>query len=135
MSTGSAARSTVVTGARTRRCGHLARQGVTTPTSEETSPSAREGKQAALCCVKARHPKTTLPHRPPGRPAADRIVGGRPRAPALCQASALRLAPRSKVQPDETQQDLMHRRRRVGLSNLSALLGACGVQAQSPRAN
>eukprot|EP00964_Phaeocystis_antarctica_P062876 scaffold37713_cov104-Phaeocystis_antarctica.AAC.1 len=31
---------------------------------------------------RARHPKTTLPHRPPGPLAADRIVGGRPRAPA-----------------------------------------------------
>ena len=27
---------------------------------------------------RARHPKTTLPHRPPGPPAADRIVGGAP---------------------------------------------------------
>eukprot|EP00964_Phaeocystis_antarctica_P014861 scaffold8207_cov22-Phaeocystis_antarctica.AAC.1 len=31
---------------------------------------------------RARHPKTTLPHRPPGLLAADRIVGGSPRAPA-----------------------------------------------------
>eukprot|EP00964_Phaeocystis_antarctica_P074162 scaffold45550_cov61-Phaeocystis_antarctica.AAC.1 len=32
--------------------------------------------------ARARHPKTTLPHRPPGPLAADRTVGGHPRAPA-----------------------------------------------------
>ena len=30
----------------------------------------------------ARHPKTTLPHRPPGTPAAVVLFGGRPQAPA-----------------------------------------------------
>ena len=30
----------------------------------------------------ARHPKTTLPHHPPGAPAAIGLLGGRPQAPA-----------------------------------------------------
>ena len=31
---------------------------------------------------RARHPKTTLPHRPPGPLAAVGLLGGRPQAPA-----------------------------------------------------
>ena len=39
-------------------------------------------------------------------------------------------ARRSKSNPTRRRVNLIHRLRRVGESHLSALLGACGVQAQ-----
>ena len=63
---------------------------------------------------RARHPKTTLPHRPPGPPAAGRIVGGAPAGTRPLRGWLIPRVPYSGLVPYGDQTAVLPTRPREG---------------------